>query len=87
MIAVLAASRASLSCGGGFRGRLVAIGRRSLFLGFGRGKRNEPALVVEVAKTLASVRDLRIEEVASRTAANFRAFFHLGVPVAPGRTG
>jgi TatD DNase family protein len=42
-----------------------------------RGKRNEPAYVGEVAKTIASVRDLPAEEVASVTAANFRRFFGL----------
>jgi TatD DNase family protein len=45
-----------------------------------RGKRNEPAYVGEVAKALASVRNLRAEEVASATAANFRRFFGLGQP-------
>jgi TatD DNase family protein len=43
-----------------------------------RGKRNEPAYVVEVARTLASVRNLGSEEVAAATAANFRRFFRLG---------
>jgi TatD DNase family protein len=45
-----------------------------------RGKRNEPAYVAEVARTLASVRDLPAEEFASRTAENFRRFFHLSQP-------
>lgn len=43
-----------------------------------RGKRNEPAYVVEVAQTLANVRDSTSEEVAAATAANFRRFFSLG---------
>ena len=43
-----------------------------------RGKRNEPAYVGEVAKSIANVRNLRAEEVASATAANFRRFFKLG---------
>jgi len=43
-----------------------------------RGKRNEPAYVVEVARTLASVRDLAPDEVGAVTAANFRRFFRLG---------
>jgi TatD DNase family protein len=47
-----------------------------------RGKRNEPAYVLEVAKTLAIVRDLRTEEVAAVTSANFRRFFHLAQPSA-----
>jgi TatD DNase family protein len=43
-----------------------------------RGKRNEPANVVEVARTLATMRNLNPEEVARVTAQNFRRFFHLG---------
>jgi TatD DNase family protein len=42
-----------------------------------RGKRNEPAYVGEVAKAIATVRNLHPEEVASATAANFRCFFAL----------
>lgn len=42
-----------------------------------RGKRNEPANVVEVARTLGSVRNLAPEEVARVTAENFRRFFGL----------
>lgn len=45
-----------------------------------RGKRNEPAYVAEVARILASVRDLPAEEFAARTADNFRRFFHLSAP-------
>src|SRR5262249_10178820 len=40
-----------------------------------RGKRNEPAYVAEVARTLASVRDLAPDEMAAATADNFRSFF------------
>ena len=47
-----------------------------------RGKRNEPAYVAEVAKALASVRNLGTEETAAKTAANFRRFFHLAQPSA-----
>jgi TatD DNase family protein len=43
-----------------------------------RGRRNEPAYVAEVARTLANVRDLAAEEFAAATAANFRRFFRLG---------
>jgi TatD DNase family protein len=42
-----------------------------------RGKRNEPAFVVEVAQALANVRDLAPQEIASATAQNFRRFFRL----------
>ncbi|MHB8411535.1 MAG: TatD family hydrolase [Candidatus Acidiferrales bacterium] len=42
-----------------------------------RGKRNEPAFVVEVAQTLANVRNLAPDEVARITAENFRRFFRL----------
>jgi TatD DNase family protein len=42
-----------------------------------RGKRNEPANVVEVARALSNVRNLAPEEIAQATAANFRRFFHL----------
>jgi TatD DNase family protein len=42
-----------------------------------RGKRNEPANVVDVAQTLAHVRNLASEEVAAATAANYTRFFRL----------
>jgi len=42
-----------------------------------RGKRNEPAYVAEVARTIASVRDLDPTVVASQTAANFKNLFKL----------
>jgi TatD DNase family protein len=42
-----------------------------------RGRRNEPAFVAEVARTLASVRNLAPQEAAELTAANFRRFFSL----------
>jgi len=47
-----------------------------------RGKRNEPAYVAEVAKAIASVRNLPAEDVASATASNFRRFFGLTRPAA-----
>jgi TatD DNase family protein len=43
-----------------------------------RGKRNEPAYVVEVAQALANVRNLHRDEMAAITAANFKRFFRLG---------
>ena len=45
-----------------------------------RGKRNEPAYVAEVAKTLANVRNLAPEEIAATTASNFRRFFGIARP-------
>lgn len=45
-----------------------------------RGKRNEPAYVAEVAKTLATVRNLAPEEIATTTASNFRRFFGIAAP-------
>ena len=50
-----------------------------------RGKRNEPAYLVEVARMLASVRDLRTEDVAVATAGNFRRLFRIeAAPAGPG---
>lgn len=43
-----------------------------------RGRRNEPAYVAEVAKTLGPVRNLPPAEVAAATSGNFRRFFKLG---------
>jgi TatD DNase family protein len=45
-----------------------------------RGKRNEPAYVLEVAKALANVRDLDLPEIAAKTTENFRRFFRLTRP-------
>jgi len=42
-----------------------------------RGRRNEPAFVAEVARTLAPVRNLAPHELAAATTANFRRFFRL----------
>lgn len=45
-----------------------------------RGKRNEPAYVVEVARCLAELREIRLEEVGEITSANFARLFGLPVP-------
>lgn len=42
-----------------------------------RGRRNEPAHVAAVAKTLGPVRNLAAVEFAAATSENFRRFFHL----------
>jgi TatD DNase family protein len=42
-----------------------------------RGKRNEPAYVAEVARTIGNVRDLPANQVAEITSANFRRLFSL----------
>lgn len=42
-----------------------------------RGKRNEPAYVVEVARCLAGIHGVEIEEVGRVTSENFKRFFRL----------
>ena len=42
-----------------------------------RGKRNEPAYVVEVARCVAGIHDTSIEQMAQQTSDNFRRFFRL----------
>jgi len=42
-----------------------------------RGKRNEPAYVVEVARCLATLHDMNIEDMARITSENFNRFFGL----------
>jgi TatD DNase family protein len=42
-----------------------------------RGKRNEPGYVVEVARCLASVHGLAVEEIARITSENFKGLFKL----------
>ena len=46
-----------------------------------RGKRNEPAYVVEVARCLSNLREISFEEVGAVTAANFARLFGLALPV------
>ena len=42
-----------------------------------RGKRNEPAYVVEVARQIAALRGVSPEEIGGQTARNFYNFFGL----------
>ena len=42
-----------------------------------RGKRNEPAFVIEVARTLAALRNLSVDEVGAIVVRNFERFFGL----------
>ncbi len=42
-----------------------------------RGKRNEPAYVVEVARCLAGIHGIQLEEIAQLTTDNFHRFFRL----------
>jgi TatD DNase family protein len=44
-----------------------------------RGKRNEPAYVVEVAKCLAELRGMSVEEIGKITSDNFFRLFGLDV--------
>jgi TatD DNase family protein len=47
-----------------------------------RGKRNEPAWVAGVAEKLAEIRNLPVDEVASRTTENFHRFFRIAANMA-----
>jgi TatD DNase family protein len=42
-----------------------------------RGKRNEPAYVIEVARCLAGIHGLEMEEIGRITTENFKRFFEL----------
>ena len=50
-----------------------------------RGKRNEPAYVVEVAKKIAELKNLSLEDVGRITTLNARRFFHLPGEIPEGR--
>lgn len=43
-----------------------------------RGKTNQPAYVVEVANTIAALRDMPVEELGRQTSRNFRRLFGVG---------
>jgi TatD DNase family protein len=45
-----------------------------------RGKRNEPAFVIEVARCVANLRELDLEEIGRITATNFTRLFNLALP-------
>lgn len=42
-----------------------------------RGQRNEPAFVIEVAKKIAVIRDMNVEDIAAQTTKNAQIFFGL----------
>ncbi|PYV93553.1 MAG: LuxR family transcriptional regulator, partial [Acidobacteria bacterium] len=42
-----------------------------------RGKRNEPAFVLETARRIGQLRGLSLEKVGQQTSANFYEFFNL----------
>lgn len=44
-----------------------------------RGKRNEPAYVVEVAKCLANLHETNVEDIAKRTTQNFSSLFGVSI--------
>jgi TatD DNase family protein len=44
-----------------------------------RGKRNEPSYVVEVARCIAGVKEVSLEEVALQTSHNFKDLFQVGL--------
>jgi len=50
-----------------------------------RGKRNEPALVTEVARVQAELHGLSVPDLASATTLNARTLFGIGPPIPPGK--
>ena len=44
-----------------------------------RGQRNEPSFVVEVAKKLASLKNISVEEVGNITSDNFKKLFGVDI--------
>jgi TatD DNase family protein len=48
-----------------------------------RGRRNEPAYVVEVARQIALLRDLSVEDVGRATSENFKRLFGMGARARP----
>jgi TatD DNase family protein len=62
-------------------GLLVETDAPWLAPGPSRGKRNEPAMVVETAKVLAAVKGVEADEIAQATTKNFKRLFSLGPDV------
>lgn len=50
-----------------------------------RGRRNEPAFVVEVARRIAEIRGVTVEDVARTTSVNFRKLFRFDAPKSTAR--
>lgn len=42
-----------------------------------RGQENQPAYIYEIAKYVASIKNINIDELAVITTSNFRTLFHL----------
>jgi TatD DNase family protein len=50
-----------------------------------RGKRNEPAFVVDVARKVAAVRGVAFEEIAQAAVASYERLFSRSLPTRPER--